>query len=68
MYTDGSVVPAVQGPEVEVVQLIVWPDGAEQLQPDPPPLVGVTPVGRVSVTVTAWLSVEPDESTVGAST
>jgi hypothetical protein len=68
MYTDGSVAPADQGPEVVVVQLIVWPDGTEQLQPGPPPLVGVTPVGRVSLTVTGWLSVVPNESMVGVST
>jgi hypothetical protein len=54
------IVPLVNGLDVEV-QETCWPLGAAQVQPVPEAPTGSTPLGSVSVTVTGWFSVAPDE-------
>jgi hypothetical protein len=48
-----------------LVQVITCPDGTKQVQPDPYAPVGVTPVGSVSLTDTAELSLAPEAETDG---
>jgi hypothetical protein len=50
--------PLVNG-LVVLVQEMVWPLGAPQVQPVPKALTGSTPDGSVSVIVTGWFSVAP---------